>query len=239
MVLWEITLATAYVLGLRRTYRLALRAQRRLLGNKYPKIREFTERRTRIVFNMALHVYKEIQHRDITVGRNIGNWMLRWLDRARPQANIRGNADQAYHPGKGSAPARLEGKTTKSSGAKCLQSGGGQDSVGSKRLISSGLSDYTSHVRGRIGNTIRSRFAENIKPKMRSLPALASALWWQPVRRHYAELAGMSNSSNCRGSSTKLLPVQRLPVIHFLQSEPGQRQRSLFREDIARLMRTT
>ncbi|KAL2632769.1 hypothetical protein R1flu_004248 [Riccia fluitans] len=108
MVLWEITLATAYVLGLRRTYRLALRGQRRLLGNKYPKIREFTERRTRIIFNMALHVYKEIQHRDITVGRNVGNWLLRWLDRARPQANIRGDSGQVCHPGKGSAPARLE-----------------------------------------------------------------------------------------------------------------------------------
>lgn len=41
MVLWEITLATAYVLGLPRTYRLALRLQRRLISPKYPKLKDF------------------------------------------------------------------------------------------------------------------------------------------------------------------------------------------------------
>lgn len=54
MVLWEITLATAYVLGLRRTYRLALRGQRRLLGTKYPKIREFTERSVPLLYESLL-----------------------------------------------------------------------------------------------------------------------------------------------------------------------------------------
>ena len=34
MVLWELTAITAYFLGLRRTYRLALRIQRRRLGEQ-------------------------------------------------------------------------------------------------------------------------------------------------------------------------------------------------------------
>ncbi|BBN06358.1 hypothetical protein MPTK1_3g20450 [Marchantia polymorpha subsp. ruderalis] len=233
MVLWEITLATAYVLGLRRTYRLALRGQRRLLGTKYPKIREFTERRTRAVFTMALHMYQEIQRRDITVGRNVGNWLLRWLDRARPQANIRGDSGTTCHPGTGrpSAPP-VQNKSTKASETKRLQIGA-RESAGSKSPVNSGLSNYKSHVRGRIGNTIRSRLTDNFTPKMRSLPALVSGLWWQPVRRHSADLASLPNASN----ALSLSPIPRLPVVHVLQNRPCQRQRSVFREDIARLMR--
>lgn len=89
MVLWEITVATAYFLGLRRTYRLALKIQRRLLGTRYPKIRGFLLRRTRSAFDIALSVHKKIQQRDIEARRNPGNWMLRWLDRRRPSAQIR------------------------------------------------------------------------------------------------------------------------------------------------------
>lgn len=44
MVLWEITLGTAYFLGLKRTYRLALRIQRRIVSPKYPKLRQFLHR---------------------------------------------------------------------------------------------------------------------------------------------------------------------------------------------------
>ncbi|KAJ6389012.1 hypothetical protein OIU77_027379 [Salix suchowensis] len=44
MVLWEITLGTAYFLGLKRTYKLALRIQRRLISRKYPRIRQFAQR---------------------------------------------------------------------------------------------------------------------------------------------------------------------------------------------------
>ena len=44
MVLWEITLGTAYFLGLKRTYKLALRIQRKLVSPKYPKIRQFLHR---------------------------------------------------------------------------------------------------------------------------------------------------------------------------------------------------
>ncbi|CAH2034891.1 unnamed protein product [Thlaspi arvense] len=89
MVLWEITLGTAYFLGLRRTYRLALKIQRRIVSPKHPKIRQFLHRRTRKIFDVAVTVHKNIQHRDIEVGRNLGNWILRWLDRMKPAAQIR------------------------------------------------------------------------------------------------------------------------------------------------------
>ncbi|CAL5188464.1 unnamed protein product [Lathyrus oleraceus] len=90
MVLWEITLGTAYFLGLKRTYKLALRIQRKLVSPKYPKIRQFLHRRTRAVFDVAIKVHRSIQERDIEVGRNVGNFILRCLDRIKPSARIRG-----------------------------------------------------------------------------------------------------------------------------------------------------
>ncbi|KAK6146465.1 hypothetical protein DH2020_020334 [Rehmannia glutinosa] len=90
MVLWEITLGTAYFLGLKRTYKLALKIQRKLISPKHPKIRQFVQRRTRNIFDMALKVHLKIQERDIEVGRNLGNWILRWLDKMKPEAQIRG-----------------------------------------------------------------------------------------------------------------------------------------------------
>ncbi|XP_051119407.1 uncharacterized protein LOC127243438 [Andrographis paniculata] len=90
MVLWEITLGTAYFLGLKRTYKLALKIQRRLITPKHPKIRQFVQRRTRNIFDVALKVHLKIQERDIEVGRNLGNRILRWLDRMKPAAKIRG-----------------------------------------------------------------------------------------------------------------------------------------------------
>ncbi|CAD5314282.1 unnamed protein product [Arabidopsis thaliana] len=80
---------TAYFLGLRRTYRLALKIQRRLVTPKHPKIRQFLHRRTRKIFDVAISVHKNIQERDIEVGRNLGNWILRWLDKMKPAAQIR------------------------------------------------------------------------------------------------------------------------------------------------------
>ncbi|CAN6579786.1 unnamed protein product [Malus baccata var. baccata] len=94
MVLWEITLGTAYFLGLRRTYRLALKIQRRLIGPNHPKIREFAHRRTRAVFDVVVKVHKNVQQRDIEVGRNLGNRILRWLDRMKPEAEIRRPLDK-------------------------------------------------------------------------------------------------------------------------------------------------
>ncbi|KAL6544007.1 hypothetical protein OROGR_010504 [Orobanche gracilis] len=94
MVLWEITLGTAYFLGLKRTYKLALKLQRKLISPKHPKIRQFAQSfcaaRTRYAFDVALRVHTTIQERDIEVGRNLGNWILRWLDKIKPEAQIRG-----------------------------------------------------------------------------------------------------------------------------------------------------
>ncbi|KAL9447816.1 hypothetical protein AB3S75_015317 [Citrus x aurantiifolia] len=97
MVLWEITLGTAYFLGLKRTYRLALRIQRRVISPKRPRIRQFVHRRLRAVFDVALRFHKNIQERDIEVGRNVGNWILRWLDRMKPSAQIRGPPERPPH----------------------------------------------------------------------------------------------------------------------------------------------
>uniref|UniRef100_A0A7C8ZBH1 Uncharacterized protein n=1 Tax=Opuntia streptacantha TaxID=393608 RepID=A0A7C8ZBH1_OPUST len=94
MVLWELTLATAYFLGLKRTYRLVLKIQRRLISPKYSKIRQFLHRRTRAVFDVALKVHRNIQQRDLEVGRSVGTRILRWLDRMKPSANIRGAPEE-------------------------------------------------------------------------------------------------------------------------------------------------
>ncbi|KAH6790710.1 envelope glycoprotein [Perilla frutescens var. frutescens] len=98
MVLWEITLGTAYFLGLKRTYRLALKIQRKLITPEHPKIRDFVHRRTRNVFDAALTVHRKVQERDIEVGRNLGNRILRFLDRVKPEAQIRRPSPPAPKP---------------------------------------------------------------------------------------------------------------------------------------------
>ncbi|KAG2326698.1 hypothetical protein Bca4012_035635 [Brassica carinata] len=88
MVLWELTLATAYFLGLKRSYRLALKIQRRIVTRNHPRVRQFLHRRTHQVFDMALRVHKNIQQRDMEIGRNLGNWILKGLDRMKPSAQV-------------------------------------------------------------------------------------------------------------------------------------------------------
>ncbi|XP_010505056.1 PREDICTED: uncharacterized protein LOC104781951 [Camelina sativa] len=88
MVLWELALGTAYFLGIRRTYRLALKTQRRIISPKHPRIRSFMHRRTHQIFDVALRVHKNIQQRDMEIGRNLGNWILRGLDRMKPSAQV-------------------------------------------------------------------------------------------------------------------------------------------------------
>ncbi|XP_052170123.1 uncharacterized protein LOC127786636 isoform X5 [Diospyros lotus] len=114
MVLWEITLGTAYFLGLKRTYRLALKIQRRLISPKHPKIRRFVHGRTRAAFDVALKVHKNVQERDIEVGRSLGNRILRCLDRMKPSAQIRGPPTSSS----GNANANMTKQFTKSSGQK-------------------------------------------------------------------------------------------------------------------------
>ncbi|KAK8969371.1 hypothetical protein KSP40_PGU022223 [Platanthera guangdongensis] len=47
--------------------------------------------RMRGIFDVAVSVHKNIQHRDLEAGRNIGNHILRVLDRIKPSAKIRGS----------------------------------------------------------------------------------------------------------------------------------------------------
>lgn len=47
------------------------------------------DRKTRSIFDVAIKVHREVQQRDIEVGRNLGNWILRWLDKMKPGAQIR------------------------------------------------------------------------------------------------------------------------------------------------------
>ncbi|KAJ8510832.1 hypothetical protein OPV22_001266 [Ensete ventricosum] len=55
MVLWEMTLAKVYFLGLKRTYRIiTLRIQRRLLGPRHPELRQFPHRRTSGIFDQGM-----------------------------------------------------------------------------------------------------------------------------------------------------------------------------------------
>ncbi|GJP37775.1 hypothetical protein CLOM_g22190 [Closterium sp. NIES-68] len=108
MVLWELTLATAYFLGLKRTYRLALRMQRKVLVSR-PGIRDFAKRRTRAVFGVALTAVETIQHRDIQIGRSVGNFLLRFLDRMKPSAHIRGDAPVQGGAGVNSIHAPMPG----------------------------------------------------------------------------------------------------------------------------------
>ncbi|KAK5812942.1 Envelope glycoprotein [Gossypium arboreum] len=115
MVLWEITLGTAYFLGLKRTYRLALKIQRRIISPKRPRIRQFVHRRTRDVFDIALKVHQNIQQRDLEVGRNLGNWILRWLDKMKPSAQIRPPSHQKPHHGTGSANMNITKQVNNSS----------------------------------------------------------------------------------------------------------------------------
>ncbi|EOY25176.1 Uncharacterized protein TCM_016576 [Theobroma cacao] len=175
MVLWEITLGTAYFLGLKRTYRLALRIQRRIISPEHPRIRQFVQRnlrllaalqkeirrvrvcclrqvssyalmlplgpvtwglfalptesrmdmgiriqgmfatflmgemhlRTRAAFDVALKVHQNIQQRDLEVGRNLGNWILRWLDKMKPSAQIRVPPQQKPHHHAGNAKMNI------------------------------------------------------------------------------------------------------------------------------------
>ncbi|XP_038888705.1 uncharacterized protein LOC120078506 [Benincasa hispida] len=86
MVLWEIALATAYFLGLKRTFKLALKTQRRLVSPKHPRIRQFLRGRTRAVFDVSVKVHHTIQRQDIKVSTKLSSWISRWLNQMKPSA---------------------------------------------------------------------------------------------------------------------------------------------------------
>ncbi|KAF3645896.1 putative calcium-binding protein CML18-like [Capsicum annuum] len=72
MVLREITFGIAYILGLKRTYKLFLKIQHKLISPKYPSLRDFAHRRTLAAFDVVLTIYRKVQERDIEASRNLG-----------------------------------------------------------------------------------------------------------------------------------------------------------------------
>ncbi|GMI63886.1 hypothetical protein like AT1G32260 [Hibiscus trionum] len=118
MVLWEIALGTAYFLGIKRTYRLALKIQRRIISRNHPRFQQFVRRRTRTVFDVALKVNRSIQHRDLEVGRNLGNWILRWLNKMKPSVQIRAPTHQKPHHDAGRAFMNIPKQVTNSTSSK-------------------------------------------------------------------------------------------------------------------------
>ncbi|XVE57393.1 hypothetical protein DITRI_Ditri04bG0087500 [Diplodiscus trichospermus] len=122
MVLWEITLGTAYFLGLKGTYRLALKIQRRIISPKHQRIRQSVQRRTRAVFDVALKVHRNIQQRDLEVGRNLGNWILRWLHKMKPSAQIRVPNQQKPHHDASNVKMNIPKQETNSSSLKTPRS---------------------------------------------------------------------------------------------------------------------
>ncbi|KAG8495821.1 hypothetical protein CXB51_007688 [Gossypium anomalum] len=165
MVLWEIALGTAYFLGLKRSYKLALKIQRRIISRNQPRLQQFVQRivysvimlflhafysieflpdskrhsltpvffrnllpisatrRTRVVFDIALKVHRNIQHRDLEVGRNLGDCILRWLHKIKPSAQIRGPPPhQEPNHGTGKANMNMPKQVTDTSSPKTPRS---------------------------------------------------------------------------------------------------------------------
>jgi hypothetical protein len=80
-------------------------------------------------------VHKNIQQRDLEVGRNLGNTILRWLDRMKPSAEIRSHPPGP--PNGSSERSRNLSSTSRSAGAqKTASKTSPHDSSGGKMLFS-------------------------------------------------------------------------------------------------------
>lgn len=220
MVLWELTLATAYVLGLKRTYRLALRIQRRLISSRHAALRQFVHRRTRNIFDIALRVHRNIQNRDIEMGRSVGSRILRWLDRIKPSANIRGS------------PSKLPAHETSSTKAVGARPCTGVSSVDNKKASTDRQAGRDLFVISKpVCMTDTGCFASLSKDRyngrlglssnvgIRSLPLTTLSMWWQPVRQNIIAIGP------CRNVSFSA-PVT--PELHLKDISRG-----VIREDIA------
>ena len=181
-------------------------------------------RRTRAVFTVALNVHKEVQRRDISVGRNIGNRILRFLDRLRPQANIRGTEQELKGT---STPKKLVRPNKAKSDAK-------QANPPNKSDLQN--PPYTAYLGVQFGNSLRSRFSNRfgrLTPKTRpqSIPVIAMGLWWQPVRKNMMTVAALREAppSQVWRSDFAMLPRAPLTQSGF--------SRGVMREDIAALIR--
>lgn len=83
------------------------------------------------MFDVALKVHRNIQERDIEVGRNLGNRILRWLDRMKPSAQIRGSPP----------PGSTSNSGPSISMTKQMKSSGNQKSPGNFSTPKNGESD--------------------------------------------------------------------------------------------------
>eukprot|EP01018_Ginkgo_biloba_P034850 Gb_41211 [translate_table: standard] len=192
MVLWELTLATAYVLGLKRTYKLALRLQRRLIPQRRPLVRQFVQRRTRAVFDVVLSVHKNIQDRDIEMGKSLGNWILQGLDRMKPSANIRGVTPAKLQAHK----TRTFTETVGSTPYAGVTSINGKMSTADRaagRSLFARVMPVSKACRGLLASGPDTRNSGVVQFKAgifkRSLPFMAPRLWWQPVRHNIGAVA--------------------------------------------------
>ncbi len=158
-------------------------------------------RRTKDVFTMALNVHKEIQRRDISVGKNIGNRILRILDRMRPQANIWGPPTQIT---KEALKSEQVQEGSKSRGGECSKDptktslNASTSTAKSKpvnALYRAGLGGQHGHSIGSGLSSGLSRLA--LQTSRQSLP-LVMGLWWQPVRKNMEFLGERVSSPQLR-----------------------------------------
>lgn len=227
MVLWEITLATAYVLGLKRTYKLALRLQRRLITQRHPAIRQFVQRRTRGVFDVVLRVHKNIRDGDTEMGSRLGNWILLRLNQVKPSANIRGDPPSKLL-------AHLISTSTKSVQSKPhagVSSFSGKHSMlaeSAHRGLLARVMPVPKACRGLLASVPKRSNNDggilfNAGVFRRSLPSMALRLWWQPVRHNIVAASLCRNMSFC--------PPH--PSVPFPLSQCNPKGGGLIRKDIA------
>lgn len=226
MVLWEVTLATAYVLGLKRTYKLALRLQRRLITQRHPAFRQFVQRRTRAVFDVVLHVHKRIRDRDTEMGNRLGNWILQRLDQVKPSANIRGDP-----PSKLLAHLLSTTKSVQSKPHARLSSFSAKHSMlgeSAHRGLLARVMPVPKACRGLLASLPKPSNNDggilfNTRVFRRSIPSMALRLWWQPVR-HTIVAASLCRHMSCCSPH---------PSIPFPLSQFNPKGGGLIRKDIA------
>lgn len=198
-------------------------------------------RRTRDVFSVAIKVHKEIQRRDISFGKSLGNLILRFLDRVRPQANIRG--DRTSETSNGTLPRIRNGKGA-SRADESSKNGRPLHTI-SKPWTSSSVDQADSqYFIGVSRTTMRNRITDGLGRFRRrslgqSLPVMALGLWWQPVRRYMeAELPRASPSWSSLSSRGHLQPFSSPMLLspEFSGKQFGSAAGGPLREDIARLI---
>lgn len=181
---------------------------------------------------MALNVHKEVQRRDISVGRNIGNRILRFLDRMRPQANIRGSTHEITGCSVPKKPLRQAGKVSERPKDTPNTSDAKHGTPVGKAEVDN--QQYRYYVGGQFGSSIRSRFSNGLSrltppTRSQSLPVIAMGLWWQPVRKNMESVLLREGGKPQSGQAN----LARLPKGPLSSSGGTGFLRGIMREDIA------